>query len=373
VQFGYAIAVLGPDVIVASMTGAATRLRRYDVATGAFLGQFALVPGGPNDAGKTAGRMSVAGADVLIGMPGNGPAAYLLDGTTGAVVRSFPAPEPLSGFGHSARATPTEVVVYASGSPRDVMFVFDRATGTLLRTIRDFWANSGSNVRENLVLLGSRTIAGDTVMAHCGGSAGCGPCETCGPSGGCVAAPHPTCQQMEPSGAFKLMFLNTAARDTRNGKGRARWRREDRRTRGTRTGSSVRPTSIPTTRSVSSTRPRRCSFVPRRPRRRATPAHAGSVAPRTSRRLAPSRTANVDRTPDGIRGATALPADGHGAHVAPDARRRTEPVQPPLRNPTLPLTLPLRVQLQSRDGQCFETTHSTVVSNSTERFVSKSD
>jgi len=373
VQFGYAIAVLGPDVIVASMTGAATRLRRYDVATGAFLGQFALVPGGPNDAGKIAGRMSVAGADVLIGMPGNGPAAYLLDGTTGAVVRSFPAPEPLSGFGHSARATATEVVVYAAGSPRDVTFVFDRATGTLLRTIRDFWANSNSNVREHLVLLGSRTIAGNTVMAYCGGNAGCGPCETCGPSGSCVAAPHPTCQQMDPSGAFKLMFLNTAARDT------AQWKGKGMLAPGgpPDTGYAYRLFGAPDV----DTDYALCVFDPSSALlfRAEAPAGTCDASPCWKRRGEDFETVGVftyrdpDRTPDGIRGArlfrrtdtglTSLQMRGGGPNLS----------SRPFGIPTLPLTLPVRVQLQSRDGQCFETTHSTVVSNSTERFVSKSD
>jgi hypothetical protein len=44
-----------------------------------------------------------------------------------------------------------------------------------------------------------------------------------------------------------------------------------------------------------------------------------------------------------------------------------------LQLPTLPLTLPVRVQLQAANGECWETTHSIANSNDGGRFIAPAD
>jgi hypothetical protein len=368
--FGDALAVLGTEVVIRSATSFHSRLRRYDVATGAFLGEFPLLPA----QGNLGGRMVAAGSEVLIavstGLPGG--AVHLLHGTTGAIIRTFtpPPPAPIA-FGFGLTATATEVLVYAYDAPHDLVYIFDRATGTLLRKIRYLWPSQGFGLRENVAALGARTIAGETVAAYCGGTVGCGPCETCGPSGTCVAAPHPTCQLMIPSEAFKLMFQSSDSSDT------VLWKGKGQLTPGGPPDTGQEIFAVP----HDDTDYALCVFDQSSALlfRAEAPAEACGASTCWKQRsdlFAPRITfayRDPDRTPDGIRGGrlsrradnglTTLQIRGNGPNLS----------SRPFGMPTLPLTLPLRVQLQSRDGQCFETNHSTAVSNSLQRFISKSD
>ena len=257
---------------------------------------------------------------------------------------------------------------------RNGVHIFDRGTGTLLRTIPYMWPDAQYSLRERVAVLGARTIVGETLMAYCGGVTGCGPCETCGPSGSCVAAPHPTCQQMTPSGDFRLMFLNTDGGDLAQWKGSGQFAPGGPPDTGpafflfgapnidTDYALCVYDASSALLFRAEAPADDTCAGAPCWRMRGSPFGPRGTYSYR-----------DRDRTPDGVRsvrlfrrtdtGLATINVRGSGPNLS----------NHPQGLPSLPLTLPLRVQLQSRDGQCFETTHSTATINSAERFVSPSD
>ncbi len=94
-------------------------------------------------------RIATAGDDLLVGAPQddtggfNAGAAYLFDGDTGALLQSFfnPDPELNSGFGFALAAVGGTVLIgapneYGRASP-GAAYLFDGATGTLVRTLHD--------------------------------------------------------------------------------------------------------------------------------------------------------------------------------------------------------------------------------------------
>ena len=106
-------------------------------------------PSGAVCCGGFGQAVAVAGADLLIGAPGDEAytgAAFLFHGTTGALIRSFPNPSPeRPGAGASVAATGHTIIV---GHSSGVIHLFDRAGGQLLRTIAqpttDFGGFGGS-------------------------------------------------------------------------------------------------------------------------------------------------------------------------------------------------------------------------------------
>jgi hypothetical protein len=382
ISFGHALAVLGADVLVTSIKGGAfpeTRIRRYDVATGTPLGLFAAVQGPLEDRGT----LTVVDGNVLLGLTEFSGAVHLLDGSTGTVLRTFLPPEAQQSvlFGSLVRATSDMVFVRGHASVGEVAgrmatYIFDLASGVLLRTIRDHAGEPFFYPPQQLAVLGDRTIVGRTVYAVCGGAVACGPCETCGPFGSCVLAPHPTCQQMTPTGAFTLAISDPLA----PGGGLVRWKGRGQLAAGGppafQQGNFL--FGIPHV----DTDYGLCLWDAASALLFQAEAPAGGTCG-TGECWNPLGTLftplsgyayrDRDRTPDGLAslrllrrsdtGLTAFRIRGSGPNL----------FGRPFGLPSPPLTLPLRVQLQSLDGQCFETTHSTAVMNGAQSFLSRSD
>ena len=74
-----------------------------------------------------------------------------------------------------------------------------------------------------------------------------------------------------------------------------------------------------------------------------------------------------DRTPDGVQRLDLKAGAAGKAQVAAAARRASIFTPPPL-----PIsTLPVRVQLRSSSGQCWQSTHTTVLADTTTQFKAK--
>jgi hypothetical protein len=222
----------------------------FDGTTGALLSTFHNPS--PSLGANFGYAVAAVGGDVLVGVPalgfgaGNGK-AYLLDGTTGAVLQTFAPSEEELAFAAAVASFGGDALIV---SPRRAMYVFEATTGALSRTFSDAAGVFGPAVavKDSMILVGrsaqavsnsfghgavlidgttgaalrqfdpvrgaepyfgtSVAIVGDNALvgaawpvdaqrgAHlfCGGTVGCGPCETCDATGGCVVAPSPTCR-----------------------------------------------------------------------------------------------------------------------------------------------------------------------------------
>jgi hypothetical protein len=148
--FGYSVAAVGNNVLIGALsddagqrdTGAAYL---FDGATGALLHTFLNpTPGFDDRFGETV--MGV-GNNVLIGAPfddtgaDNAGAAYLFDGTTGALLHTFlnPTPADEDYFGSAVGVVGNNVLIGAHGDDTGAdnagaAYLFDAATGALLHT-----------------------------------------------------------------------------------------------------------------------------------------------------------------------------------------------------------------------------------------------
>lgn len=370
--FGHAVAVLESSVLVSGLPGmipASTRIHRYDLATGASLGVFATVLGGPLNGGDFLGNLTVTGDDLLVGLPGstNPGAVHLLDGGTGATIRTFvPPPDGLSLFARSVRTTASEVFVLGSGPSRRSTYIFDLASGDLLRTVRE----QGTQ----LAVLADRTITGPEVYAICGGTTGCAPCETCGPLGSCVVAPHPTCQHLAIPGAVKLTVAD--APPSGPPKGSVLWSG----------GGDFAPGppligplfGVPTV----DTDIALCLFdgASALAFRAVAPADdtCGARPCWTPRGGGSSPQAGYsyrdrDATPDGIGSLRLLRRSNMGRVTLKLSSTGSNLFARPFGMPALPLVTPVTAQLQMRDGQCIDTVHSNPTTNGEFRFSARSD
>jgi ELWxxDGT repeat protein len=177
--FGYSIAGVGQNILVgaygdsssgASYAGAAYL---YDGTTGALLRTFTS----PSPIAQDYFGYSVAavGQNILVGAYGNNTGAtdagtaYLFDGTTGALLRTFTNPTPVAYdyFGYSVAAVGQSILI---GVPYDdtgatdagAVYLFDGTTGALLRTFTnptpaggDYFGYAIASVGQN-VLVGAR-------------------------------------------------------------------------------------------------------------------------------------------------------------------------------------------------------------------------
>ena len=179
--FGYSVAVSGSTVVVGAYqddTGATDAGSAYifDAATGSLLRTLS----NPTPATKDYFGYSVAvsGTTVVAGAPNDdggatdAGSAYIFDAATGNLVRSLrnPATQPYDQFGLSVAVSGGIMVV---GTPGDstgayavgLAYVFDVATGNLLRTLNNPTPASGDGFGSSVA------ISGNTAVVAGGGSA----------------------------------------------------------------------------------------------------------------------------------------------------------------------------------------------------------
>lgn len=124
------------------------------------------VDGGQPTSSRFGVVVSVRGNRVLVGAPegANGGSAHLLDATTGAVLRSFPNPDPTTDDFGAAVALLGKVAVIGAAGP--VFRGFDTRTGALLwtRDDLDLGGSSGPLVglRRDVIVPGATRLKGRT-------------------------------------------------------------------------------------------------------------------------------------------------------------------------------------------------------------------
>jgi hypothetical protein len=202
------------------------------------------------------------------------------------------------------------------------------------------------------------------VHLFCGGAAGCGPCQTCGPGGSCIVAPNPTCN-LPNLGAAALRIIDQPGTDDHVS---WRWRK---RGFGYPGASGVEFGDPFTVHDYTL-----CVFDGSGTLRFSAMLPAGGVCGTNPCWTAVNDNTFIYRDPDGT-------PDGVDSALldAPVSNRRRFRVKAagpllsgrPYGLPALPLTPPVRAQLQARDGLCWEGVYSAPGKNTTERFIARSD
>jgi hypothetical protein len=143
-SFGYAVAAVGTNVLIgapaddtAGENAGAAYL--FDGSTGALLRTF-INPAAFDSHGAFGEAVAASGTDVLIGAPGypfSGPrTAYLYDGSTGALLQTFSNGSSGFGFGTAIVDVGGDVAIGASSDPPGgLVYIYDRATGALVQTL----------------------------------------------------------------------------------------------------------------------------------------------------------------------------------------------------------------------------------------------
>lgn len=428
-DFGCSVAALGTDLLVgarrddtaASDAGA---VYLFDGTTGALIRTYTSPA--PSVREYFGWSIDALAGDVLVGAPQDLPAdaflpagaggAYLLDSASGALVQDFANPTPALGdrFGDSVAALGTNVLVGARQADEsylldgatgallqtfgggavaalgadvvtgslfdDSAFVYDGTTGVLQRTL----VNPGADVTGDgfagfgfsVAALGDAVLVGDafdlSAFVLCGGAAGCAPCETCGPLGSCVLAPHSDLQcRTAPSDTNAVTLrlqdqsLPSADRVALTG----RWG-------GDAIGRGEFGNPVSANHDVTL-----CVYDESMPTPalvfRATAPAGGTCGSRPCwTALGPPdagryRYADPPATPDGLVGVTLRSLAGDARFIV--RGRGANLTGRPFGLPAGPLPLPLRAQVQVRDGLCWEAEFSTATVNVAGRFVAKSD
>jgi hypothetical protein len=397
-DFGLAVAAVGDDVLV----GAPGRFDRngraflFDGPTGALLHTFTH-PAPFGVSGFFGRAVAAFGGDALVGAfrtavdnPPSG-AAFLFDAATGTLVRTFPSPVPFTTLG-SRLSVSGNTILFGGEDFIAAAALIDGTTGALLRSFA-FVRGADEGLGRSVAIVGGNAVLGSPPLsvdgpraAHlfCGGTTPCGPCETCDSLGGCTVAPAPTCRPpaaVRPAQRPRLRVRNLADDDA----DKLSW---------------IGVSSIPAgTASVlgdfNSSDYTLCAYDESAPTptllfRAAAPA-GGECSGRPCwspvhafQSVPGARYRDRDRTPDGIRSLLLrtlferLPNYTRG--VLRGSRIVLKAAGPTLSNrplglPALPLPLPLRVQLQAREGMCWEARYSAagVVENTVTEFQARPD
>jgi Zn-dependent metalloprotease len=176
--FGFSVDFRDGDVVVAAPVGA---VHVFDRDSGQLLRTIANpTPPAPDDftADLFGNSIAVAGGDLLVGAPGDHPAgtvspsvghgaAYLFDGATGALRRTFFAPNPQANdwFGFTVAAFGDQLWIGAvrdddAGPDAGAAYLFDRTTGALLRTLLNPDPARGGCFGHSFTALGSDVLVG---------------------------------------------------------------------------------------------------------------------------------------------------------------------------------------------------------------------
>jgi FG-GAP repeat protein len=396
--FGSSIAVSGGDILIgapgddtdASDSGAAYL---FDAGTGGLLQTFANPA--PAVEARFGHAVAFGAGGALVGAPGDtfpaAPgAAYAFDAGSGALLATFSTPGTYN-LGSSVAWLGDDALV---GASTPTAYVFDGSTGAVVRPLTSFPGFSfrfGTPVAvvdghpfvadSSVTGLGADYHAG-AVLLFCGGSIGCGPCETCGPAGTCVVAPHPICHD-HGSGRFTLRAVN-GARDTSDLVGwSGRGSFDGVFLNGAQSGAGGN-LSNPLAAGPDYTL---CAYDESGPSPnllfRAT-APAGGICdgepcweaaiPCTYYRCGFSYR-DAEKAFEGVSraGAKVLTNDSPTPFQFKLLARGENLSNRPGGLPPLPFPLPVRVQLQVRDGLCWQAEFSTATTNTTFRFRARSD
>ena len=382
--FGYSVVALGSNVVIGApgLSSAPGAAYLFDGATGALLQTFVdpTPPAGDRDFGFS---VAAAGGNALVGDPEDdtlatdGGAAHLFDASTGSLIRSFASPTPTMGarFGAAIAAHGGHVLIAPNYGLAAV--VFDSATGAVTRTLLP--PTSGGTYAGQVAFAQGHPVVGSLIngWAHvyCGGALGCGPCEACGPAGTCVVASAPTCHP-RIDGRMRLRIIDRSTSDAGD---LVSW-----------AGSAVFSNTfdsdagmfgLPTDAGYGhdytlclydqSSGPPNLLF-------RATAPAGGTCGSRPcweETRICQNHSCGYtyrdsDETPDGV-----------GKIIVRESDRLTLKVKGVGENlsnrpgglPAMPLSLPLRVQLQAREGYCWQADYSAATTNTQERFRASSE
>jgi len=180
-RFGWCVAAVGGNVLVGAPlddtdgynAGAAYL---FDGSTGALLQTFHNPTAADDDEFGCA--VAAVEDNVLIGAyqddtaAPNGGAAYLFDGVTGALLRTFLSPSPDNGdlFGQSVAGVGGDVAVGAPYDGGGTAFVFDGSTGAMIAPLVNPTPEWGDKFGHSLAAVGSNVLVG-AVCADNGGAA----------------------------------------------------------------------------------------------------------------------------------------------------------------------------------------------------------
>jgi cysteine-rich repeat protein len=173
-QFGFAVTSAGPDFVVgAPLSGGrdAGVVYLFDAATNKLR---LTLEKATSETGDFFGAALAGDADqLLVGVPfdstaaGNAGAAYLYTRDDGAVIRDLQAPDaaPAALFGSAVALSDAWIVVgapLADGEQADVgrVYVFERATGNLARTIENPAPAAGDQFGATVAALGNDVLVG---------------------------------------------------------------------------------------------------------------------------------------------------------------------------------------------------------------------
>jgi cysteine-rich repeat protein len=173
-QFGFAMTSAGPDIVVSaplSGGGDSGAVYVFDAATNKL--RLTLEKATPETGDFFGAALAADGEQLLVGAPfdstaaANAGAAYLLARADGAVVHDLRAPDAASAdlFGSAVALSDTWMVVgapLADGSATDVgrVYVFERSTGSLARTIENPTPDAGDQFGSTVAALGNDVLVG---------------------------------------------------------------------------------------------------------------------------------------------------------------------------------------------------------------------
>ncbi|MBN2477231.1 MAG: tandem-95 repeat protein [Pirellulales bacterium] len=174
--FGSSLAALGDDVLIGAFADdtaapAAGAVYRFDAATGSLLQTF--VSPAPSTGDYFGLCLAAVGGNVLVGAPyadtaaEDAGAAFLFDGNDGRLLQTFLDPSPTvgDGFGVCVAAWGDYVLVGAekdddAGTDTGTVYLFDAATGELLRTFLNPTPAQGDAFGCALAAVGDKILVG---------------------------------------------------------------------------------------------------------------------------------------------------------------------------------------------------------------------
>jgi len=166
IWFGAGVGGFGSNVLVGSPVSLTAHL--FDSGTGALVRTFMSLPPGTGDFGRSVAAM---GSNVLVGAQGaqSGGAVWLFNGSTGAIIRAFvkPSPAPFDSLGYSMTPVVGQDVLAGAygddtaGTDAGAAYLFNGATGVLKRTFVSPSPDSQLSFGLAVAAVGSAALIGE--------------------------------------------------------------------------------------------------------------------------------------------------------------------------------------------------------------------